>query len=122
MENNFIKYRKAKGLLQKDVAKILGIATNTYCYYESGAHEPPLAVLVTLADFFDVTVDELLGRNVSPGMFDDARVPKSEIQELFDAMSPDLQSRLIAYAYGLLAREEVDAATTSTTQKKLKRA
>lgn len=102
MENNFLKFRKEKKLLQKDVAKMLGIATNTYCYYENGSHEPPMAILIALADIFDCTVDELLGRTSSPGIFDDARVPKSEIQELYDQMTPDEQMYLLNSARGIV--------------------
>lgn len=118
MKTRLYELRKSKNLLQKDVALACGMSTRAYGSYEADEREPSLAALNILADFFDVTVDELLGRNVSPGMFDDARVPKSEIQELFDAMSPDLQSRLIAYAYGLLAREEVESSSSSSIKNK----
>lgn len=47
---------------QKDVYKALGIPNNTYSNYENGKREPDLKTLVCIADFLDVSVDYLLGR------------------------------------------------------------
>ena len=58
--------RKEKGLTQKNVADYLGINMRTYQYYEGKddkAHRPDLETLVILADYFDVTLDYLVGRS-----------------------------------------------------------
>ncbi len=60
--NNLKKLRKAKGLLQIDVAKHLNISRQAYCRYENNQREISLDVLVKLADFYDETTDTLLGR------------------------------------------------------------
>ncbi|PFL68860.1 helix-turn-helix domain-containing protein [Bacillus anthracis] len=57
---NFL--RKEKKLRQEDMAKHLGIARTTYAMYEQGNREPDYDTLQKLADFFDVSVDYLLGR------------------------------------------------------------
>ncbi|MBF7150840.1 helix-turn-helix domain-containing protein [Bacillus toyonensis] len=54
--------RKEKKLRQEDMAKHLGIARTTYAMYEQGNREPDYDTLQKLADFFDVSVDYLLGR------------------------------------------------------------
>lgn len=54
--------RLNKNVLQKDVAKYLDVDRTTYVKYERGDSEPNHDVLVKLADYFDVTVDYLLGR------------------------------------------------------------
>ena len=61
--------RQAKGLRQQDVAEQLGIIYRTYRRYESGERETPAWVVVKLAeialqlaDFFQVSLDELAGR------------------------------------------------------------
>ena len=56
------KLRADKGVFQKDVAKYLGIDRTTYVKYERGDSEPNLEALGKLATYFDVTIDELLGR------------------------------------------------------------
>lgn len=54
--------RKERNLRQSDVAKLLGIGVRTYQYYEGDDHRPDYEMLITLADFFGVTTDYLLGR------------------------------------------------------------
>ena len=66
MLDNLIKLRKGRGLFQEDMAKMLNIATSTYSYWENGRNEPDLKSLITLADFFYVSVDYLLGHNKAP--------------------------------------------------------
>ena len=54
--------RKQKGLFQKDIANKLGIDRTTYVKYETGASEPDIKTLLSIADIFDVSVDYLLGK------------------------------------------------------------
>lgn len=54
--------REDMDLTQTDMAKVLFISQRTYSYYESGGHDIPTEILVRLADFYDVSVDYLLGR------------------------------------------------------------
>jgi len=54
--------RKNFGLTQENVAKMLGVANSTYAQYESGARSPNIVMLKKLADLFQCTIDELVGR------------------------------------------------------------
>ena len=54
--------RENKGLSQKEVAEYLGISPVVYNRYEKGVREPSNDMLISIAAFFEVTVDELLGR------------------------------------------------------------
>ena len=54
--------RNQKGLKQSDMATLLGITVRAYQNYELEAREPSLSVLIALADFFDVSLDYLVGR------------------------------------------------------------
>jgi HTH-type transcriptional regulator, competence development regulator len=62
LKNKLIELRKAKKLRQEDIAKILGIARTTYAMYEQGNREPDFDTLNKIADYFDVSIDHLLGR------------------------------------------------------------
>ena len=55
--------RKKNHLTQKQAAAELGIRYTAYQAYEYGKSEPNLEHLQQLADLFDVTLDELMGRN-----------------------------------------------------------
>lgn len=55
--------REAKGLSQRKVALDLNLSPVVYGRYENGLREPSNAMLPVIADYFGVTVDELLGRD-----------------------------------------------------------
>lgn len=66
--------RQDKKLTQKQLAKIIYVTSGTICNYENNIHYPDVEKLIALADYFDVTVDYLLGRcsaNLSPNVFDE---------------------------------------------------
>lgn len=58
-----IELRKSKGLYQADVAKKIGVARATYGAYEQGNRQPDFDTLQSIANFFGVTTDYLLGRS-----------------------------------------------------------
>lgn len=51
---------------QKELAVLLGIDRTTYTKYETEASEPNLETLIALADYFDVSLDYLVGRSDNP--------------------------------------------------------
>jgi len=51
---------------QEEVAKALGLSRARYAHYEQGRSEPSLELLEKMADYFDVSVDYLLGRTNDP--------------------------------------------------------
>ncbi|MFQ6943376.1 MAG: Fic family protein [Clostridia bacterium] len=53
-------YRENKKMTQNDLADILEVSSGTISKYESGALEPNIESLKKLADFFGITIDELL--------------------------------------------------------------
>ena len=62
----FKKVRLEKGLTQKQVAAALGITEQAYQRYEYGKTVPSALVLIALADYFDVSLDYLVGRSDDP--------------------------------------------------------
>lgn len=55
--------RKSKShLTQLDMAKYLGIAKTTYASYEQGKRTPDADIQNKIADYFNVTLDYLHGR------------------------------------------------------------
>ena len=48
---------------QRETAEYLGIKIRTYQTYEGGQSEPNISSLIKLADFFMVSLDELVGRD-----------------------------------------------------------
>ncbi|BCJ87452.1 helix-turn-helix domain-containing protein [Effusibacillus dendaii] len=81
---------------QQEVADALGISRARYAHYETGRNEPDLNTLVRLADFFQVPVDDLLGR--SNQLKEDKTNywvnGAEEIRELAELLLHDEKSRL----------------------------
>ena len=58
--------RKAKGISQLKLAMELNTSQNTISRYETGEREPGLVELINIADYFDVSLDYLVGRSDNP--------------------------------------------------------
>lgn len=56
--------RKMKGIGQNELAEILKISVKTISHWETGYCEPSISQLIMLADFFEVTVDDLIKREI----------------------------------------------------------
>ena len=59
---NIRNLREERDLRQRQLAEVLHVSQNTYSQYETGVIELTAEKLVLLADFYDVSVDYLLGR------------------------------------------------------------
>ncbi len=55
--------RKEIGKTQQDMADIFSIRVRTYQCYEYGQSYPNVSGLIAIADFFDVSLDYLMGRS-----------------------------------------------------------
>ena len=58
--------REDKDKTQSDIAKILGISRQHYSMYEKGARELPMHHFVTLAKYYNVSLDYLAGLVETP--------------------------------------------------------
>ena len=58
---NLKKARQDARMTQAEVAKIVGVAKNTYCNWEQGTREPNILKIKALAKLFGVSVDYLVG-------------------------------------------------------------
>ena len=60
--------REDHDLKQREVSAVLFCSQRVYSNYEHGDIDIPTAVLIRLADFYDVSVDYLLNRTDNPKM------------------------------------------------------
>lgn len=100
--NNLKLLRKKRNMTQQQVADAIGIGMQAYSYYEKEERDPSPVTLCKLADFFNVSIDELLGRTAIPSIFDDARIEQPEILQLYEQMTPDEQMYLLNSARGIV--------------------
>ncbi len=67
--------REQRNLSQKQVADYLGITSQAYGYYERGERNPGSDNLRKLANYFDVSVDYLLGRDQGQNQTNNRYIP-----------------------------------------------
>ena len=60
--NNLKLLRTEKGVSQQNVADAIGTDQQSICCYEKGKYEPDIQTLKALADYFDTSVDYIIGR------------------------------------------------------------
>ena len=60
---NLQKLRKEKKITQEEMSNILNVSRATYNGYELEKYEPNIDTLCKLADFYNVSLDYLIGRN-----------------------------------------------------------
>lgn len=53
--------RVAKGITQQEIANLFNVTRPCICYWETGKRVPDYQTLIALGDFYDVSVDYLLG-------------------------------------------------------------
>lgn len=58
-----LELRKTRNLTQKQVYEGVGMSMLGYQRYEYGEREPSFQKLIALADYFDVSLDYLVGRS-----------------------------------------------------------
>lgn len=61
-----LQLKAERSLLQKDIASAIHITVRNYQRYEKNEAQPTLPVLIALADYFDVSLDYLVGRSDNP--------------------------------------------------------
>lgn len=63
-----IRYlRKNNGFTQREFAKLLSVEDPAISKYESGDNKPTIESLINISEFFGVTVDDLLKKDLSKG-------------------------------------------------------
>ena len=58
--------RLSKSVTQKQAAQAAGVSSSMYQFYEYGKNEPTASVLISLADYYGVSLDYLVGRSDNP--------------------------------------------------------
>ena len=70
LAENIRKFRKERKLTQEQLAEVMGVTTGAVYKWESGMSVPELNLIMELADFFDISVDVLLGYKMKDNRLD----------------------------------------------------
>ena len=83
--------RKQHNLSQKEIGNIFHASQNTVSQWENGTRKPSYDIIQEIADYFDVSVDYLLGRQEQLPELNSK--DKREIQEILDDTEQQLLSQ-----------------------------
>lgn len=61
---NLKKLREEAGVSQKALAEAIGVSQQSVNKYENHNIEPDIGTLIRIADYFDTSVDYLIGRSI----------------------------------------------------------
>lgn len=93
------KLRLERKVSQAEMARVLGIAQSVYARYETGDRKPSYETLVSLAAYFGVSTDYLLGKSdqLRPG---EAAAASSSVA--YEDLPPEVLEKLESYKLYLL--------------------
>ena len=95
-----------KSLTQKVIAENFNTTQQTVSRWLNGQNEPDITTLIKLADFFEVSVDYLLGRENDYAIIKSSNVPtltktQTELLSVFNLLSEEDQHQVIGFAKAL---------------------
>ena len=88
--------REQHNLSQTDLAKILNISRQSYNFYENEKRDPDTTMLIRIADFFNVSLDYLLGRTNAPSPITQEKTSSHQEEVLRDIedITPEMASEV----------------------------
>ncbi len=89
-----LELRTERGLSQRDMAKICNVSQGTYNNWENCKTQPSIGQLISLAKFFGVSVDFLIGNSDDFGTVTYEKNDGNNILNLYIAASPQVQNAI----------------------------
>lgn len=100
--------REDKDLTQEALCRLLYMHKTTYTNYEQGKHTVPLDFAVTLADFYNVSIDYIAGRTNYPKGAGASNLSEDEINllEKFSKLSERSKGKVELFIEQLYEKQE----------------
>lgn len=114
-----VELRKERKMTQEELANVLGISRSALSLYETDKRQPDFQTICRLADFFNVSVDYLLGRTddrygvasttYKAGNKADSILRDPDIREALDELdyiTADEKESLLTHLYGIKSKRQ----------------
>lgn len=98
--SNLKKIRNEKGVSQKQLADLIGVAPSTYSQYESGKREPDVLKIKAIANVLNISADYLLFGTDNPFS------TKNEAYSLYDSLDKEDQAEVRGVMKQMLKAEK----------------
>ena len=112
--NAITELRKSRRLTQADMAAKLKVSVGTVSNYETERHIPDLDTLCWFADFFNVTLDYILGRTQSTFSMDTLNrelaegLTAGDFLKVLDEMEPENRQVMVDVISSLITKDRYD--------------
>ena len=91
----FKALRKEKGLTQEQLAEKLAVSGRTVSRWETGSNMPDIGMLVVLADFYGVSIPELInGERKSENMNEEVKETVLKLSDYTETINQKIKGRL----------------------------
>ena len=99
--------RESKGISQRQVAIALGLSPVRYGRYENGQRKPEPEMLTSIAEYFGVSVDELIGRDDADTKKEPATAGgQDRSKAILDVLNPENHAKAVSYLEYLLTTQD----------------
>ena len=97
VNKKLLEWRELHEYKQQQVAEAVGVRRATYANYECGRRSPDIEVLISLAEFYGISLDELVGFHKS-GFEDTFLLPRDrQLLDNFHKLSDKMQKAYLAH-------------------------
>lgn len=100
--------RLAKGLTQGELAEALGVRRSRLSMYELGQREPDFETLETIADYFNVDIDYLIGRTNKTTVLPESYYIDSDARDLAEFLHKNPQYKVLFDASRKVKPEDIE--------------
>lgn len=87
LNENIAFFRKKRGITQEELANALGVTNQAVSKWESGKCAPDIQLLPDIAEYFNISIDELFGRSVNSDISTKIQSPKETSSKLDTAIN-----------------------------------
>ena len=87
LKDNLKTLRKNKGLSQEELSIKLNVVRQTISKWETGLSVPDAEMLVTISEFFETPVSEILGENIEEKEKNDLKVISEKLEVINEQIS-----------------------------------
>ena len=101
--------RERTGKTMKEVAADLGVKYSTYITYEKGIYEPNLLLLQQMAQYYNVSIEYLVGRTDDPRTIADKQRDEDGLNKYLEMLRTRPEMRILLDTVAGATKEEVEA-------------
>lgn len=106
--NRLIELRKSRGISQKELANYIEVSPSLVGMYEQGRRKPSFEILEAIADYFNVNIDTLYGKDE----FDFPYYEDPDVSEYAQAIKDNPNLRILFDASKDMSKDDIDFVAT----------